>query len=72
MTLHIRKKKKVTQKFDKKKHIQQNIICSEEHIYTSPENFIRMLSVLFVTFRRYGLRPILKLNIELLVWRPIP
>ena len=70
MTLQIRKTK-VTQKFDKKEK-KKNIVCSEEHIYTSPENFIRMLSVMFVTFRRSGLRPILKLNIELLVWRPIP
>ena len=47
--------KKRLQKWDRKENLQQNIVCLEQEIYTSSENVIQALLVMFGTFRRSGL-----------------
>ena len=47
---------------DKKENLQQNSVCLEQQIYTSPENYTQALLVMLDTIRGSGL------NQTLLVW----
>ena len=39
---------------EKQENLQQNTVCLKQQVYTTPENFIQTLFVIFVTFRGSG------------------
>ena len=52
--------KKNTKKLDEKVNSQQNIVCLEQQIYASPENFRQSLLVMLKTLRMLVFGHILK------------